>query len=456
MFSPSRARWPRGPTGMPPRRITAAPTAAAGNSVWRSVDTPPDQLPAGAFCQDPASGRIYVRLPSDAQEPCPIGRHQKRTPQQALGDYVGRDVQGPAEKYQGRLVTEAVAKALSDEGITEIDVVANVLKCLCGTPTLDRGCPILGVCRDADSHAASRRSRHAVQLRRLQRPRPLRHRRRRARSLCALKIANRQRHMTDAHQDSRNVAAPERTLPVRTAAPWQFSLRGLFLLMTAAAGTAAVASVWGLGSLILSTGFILATLNWRGGCAAVQTNRARPRLFYTAWLLFAASLFLPVTKGCGTDAFCGWQAALVCAGAEVDLLKDIASACRTSPQDSEPRIIEGAGDTVSNRARRTVEAVGSALWVTLLNLANLLMLGSPWLLWRLQRGRGQRLAALLAWSTVAVWLVPLDAPPPMYLSGYYVWCLSFTLVLTTLRITLRLLLTMLGLAAVYVVCTLVT
>jgi hypothetical protein len=115
------------------------------------VEGSPDQLPAGAFCQDPGSGRIYVRLPSDAREPCPIGRHVKRTPQQAIGDYVGREVQGPAEKYQGRLVTEALAKALSDEGITEIDVVANVLKCLCGTPTLDRGCPILGVCRDADS-----------------------------------------------------------------------------------------------------------------------------------------------------------------------------------------------------------------------------------------------------------------------------------------------------------------
>lgn len=92
-----------------------------------------------------------MRLPSDAAEACPIGKHLSLPPQQAIGYYVGRQVQGKAEKYLGRLVTDTVAKAMSDEGITQIDVVANVLKCLCGTPTLDRGCPILGLCRDADN-----------------------------------------------------------------------------------------------------------------------------------------------------------------------------------------------------------------------------------------------------------------------------------------------------------------
>jgi hypothetical protein len=114
------------------------------------VDSPPDQLALGTFTQDQASGRVYVRLPSDAAEACPIGKHLSLPPRQAIGYYVGRQVQGKAEKHLGKLVTDTLAKAMSDEGITQIDAVANVLKCLCGTPTLDRGCPILGLCRDAD------------------------------------------------------------------------------------------------------------------------------------------------------------------------------------------------------------------------------------------------------------------------------------------------------------------
>ena len=34
-----------------------------------------------------------------------------------------------------------------------MDVVANLLSCVCGSPTLEKGCPILGLCRDADSCA---------------------------------------------------------------------------------------------------------------------------------------------------------------------------------------------------------------------------------------------------------------------------------------------------------------
>ena len=36
------------------------------------VDLPPEAIPPGTFCQDPATGRIYVRMPSDAAEACPI------------------------------------------------------------------------------------------------------------------------------------------------------------------------------------------------------------------------------------------------------------------------------------------------------------------------------------------------------------------------------------------------
>ena len=113
---------------------------------------PPEQIPAGSFCQDVATGRVYVRLPADAQNPCPIGTHMKLSPQQAIGYYVGRDVHGPAEKYRGKLVTAALAKAMTQDGIQETDAVATS-SCVFGTPTLEKGCPILGIYHDADSQA---------------------------------------------------------------------------------------------------------------------------------------------------------------------------------------------------------------------------------------------------------------------------------------------------------------
>jgi hypothetical protein len=63
----------------------------------------------------------------------------------------GREVAGAAEKYRGKLIGESLAQAMGQEGLQELDVVANFLSCVCGSPTFERGCPILGLCRDADS-----------------------------------------------------------------------------------------------------------------------------------------------------------------------------------------------------------------------------------------------------------------------------------------------------------------
>ena len=46
-----------------------------------------------------------------------------------------------------------LAQTLSQEGIQELDAVANLLSCVCGSPTFERGCPIQGLCRDADGCA---------------------------------------------------------------------------------------------------------------------------------------------------------------------------------------------------------------------------------------------------------------------------------------------------------------
>jgi hypothetical protein len=114
------------------------------------LDLPPERIPPGSFCQEVATGKVYVRLPADAEDPCPIGTHRKLSPEQAIGRYVGREVQGPAEKYRGKLVTAGLAREMGREGIREIDTVANYFSALFGTPTLEKGCPILGLCRDAD------------------------------------------------------------------------------------------------------------------------------------------------------------------------------------------------------------------------------------------------------------------------------------------------------------------
>ena len=72
----------------------------------------------------------------------------------------------------------------------------------------------------------------------------------------------------------------------------------------------------------------------------------------------------------------------------------------------------------------------------LINLANLLILLSPLLLFRLQREKGRLMGNALAISAVAVWLIPWENPEG-YLIGYYVWAGSIMLLLQTWRIGWR-------------------
>ena len=115
------------------------------------LDLPPGQIPPGTFCQDAAIGKLYFRMPSDAAEPCPIGKHHNVPPQQAVGYYVGRNASGPKEKYFGKLVTAEIAAEMEKDGVKEVDAIANVLTALIGTPGLEMGAPISGLARDCDS-----------------------------------------------------------------------------------------------------------------------------------------------------------------------------------------------------------------------------------------------------------------------------------------------------------------
>jgi len=122
---------------------------------------PPEQMPAGSFCQDPTRPGVFVRMPADAAAPCPIGTHQALPPSEAIGYYVGRGNygKGPAEKYLGRVIDAELAARLEKQGVKELDVVANRLSCMGGSATLEAGGPILGLCKDADGRCRPGNSR---------------------------------------------------------------------------------------------------------------------------------------------------------------------------------------------------------------------------------------------------------------------------------------------------------
>ncbi|MBL7039439.1 MAG: right-handed parallel beta-helix repeat-containing protein [Pirellulaceae bacterium] len=114
------------------------------------VNLPPQRMPLGSFYQNPRGLGVYVRLPQDAQDPCPIGQRVQLPPEEAVEYFVSRTAAGAAEPYRGKLVTESMAAALREKGLDQVEVVANLLSCALGSPTLEMACPILGICRDAD------------------------------------------------------------------------------------------------------------------------------------------------------------------------------------------------------------------------------------------------------------------------------------------------------------------
>jgi len=114
------------------------------------VGLPPDRMPPGSFHQDPRGLGVYVRLPEDAQDACPIGRRVQLPPEEAVGYFISRTAAGAAEPHRGKLVTESMAASLRKKGMDQVEVVTNLLSCALGSPTLEMACPILAICRDAD------------------------------------------------------------------------------------------------------------------------------------------------------------------------------------------------------------------------------------------------------------------------------------------------------------------
>jgi hypothetical protein len=221
----------------------------------------------------------------------------------------------------------------------------------------------------------------------------------------------------------------EESAPAGDASHWQFSLREAFWFTTAAAGATALVRFRGPGSLVISLALYFAWLNARGRLAIFQTCRARPRVFYAAWLLLGASLFLPAMKGCNTSVHRGWETASMAAKWEVSVASEVILKCNLPPSDD------------------WLEALGFWVRITLINLANLLALLSPLLLWRLQREKGRQFGAMLAVSAVAAWTIPMGDG---LLIGCYVWCAGFLVLTLSFPMSWRLFAAMTALAAVIV------
>jgi len=200
---------------------------------------------------------------------------------------------------------------------------------------------------------------------------------------------------------------------------WQFGLAHLFGFMTWASVASALMAVCGPGTLTVSSGLLMAWLNYTGAFASLQRGRRQAALLWAAWGLFLVSLALPsMPPVFGTSSIYGYEAAYFVLGA--------------------PLNVWNRGSVVDL----------SIPWFLLMDAANLLMLVTPLLIWRITRGCGQWLGASLCVALVSTWIVTWDGA---MLFGYFVWVASMLLVLVALPVRLKTLVAMVVTAAALVV-----
>jgi hypothetical protein len=197
----------------------------------------------------------------------------------------------------------------------------------------------------------------------------------------------------------------------------QLSLRGLFLSTAYFAVSSALAAKFGLGIFVLMNGVFLTWLSFRGYLWWMQTNRARPKAYGLAWLLFGVSFGLPAftEQGCGSvppRTRYGWEAALMAAGSTKNAVEEAAVLHRDPSQRTAQHIRE-----------LSIWFILSLLW----NLPNFLMLASPVLLYRQQRGKGGVLSALFGCAAVSSWTWGATMGPEL-LIGYYAWSIGITVI----------------------------
>jgi hypothetical protein len=216
-----------------------------------------------------------------------------------------------------------------------------------------------------------------------------------------LPAGNGKRRLINWGSVSPDTAIDEAPLPRKATAPprWQFGLAHLFGLTTLSAIAAALVAAFGLGSLPISIGVSLAGVNYAGLLRPLQSGRPQAALLWLAWATFLISLALPSLHVFGPVA--GWEAGWAVLAMPVEAVRK--------------------GDLLHVQL----------LWFLMLDLANLLAVLLPLLVWRLRRSGGRWYAAVLCVVTISPWSVGWDTP---MLPGYYVWCLSFLLALAALPI----------------------
>jgi hypothetical protein len=183
-----------------------------------------------------------------------------------------------------------------------------------------------------------------------------------------------------------------------TAQRWQFKLWHIFALMTYAAIATALVRLRGPGTLVASSGVLIAALSWLGAFEPLQSGRAQQVVLGLAWLAFVLSLALPSIQVFGPvlGAHAAWASLLA------------------------PLNVFQAPDPH-----------GEALVFYLpTNMANLTMSALPLVMWRVAHGKGQVLCAVLAVTMVWPWCLGWNS---RMLIGYYVWCASFMAVLLAIR-----------------------
>ncbi|HVC96910.1 MAG TPA: hypothetical protein VND64_24740 [Pirellulales bacterium] len=215
------------------------------------------------------------------------------------------------------------------------------------------------------------------------------------------------------------------------ARPWQFSLRAMMAFTAAVAGVVWLATIKGAGVLVVVAGLTVSMLNWRGALAGWQRPERCGRPIKLGWLLLAISLVLPSVQGCNEQVL-GWEVAWVCASTEIEVIRN--------------GITNGFDTDDSKGALKDMLEV---VFMTLINLTNLLLFALPWFLVLLRRGRGQCYAAILSCGATAAWTAPVPDAGGL-LVGYYVWCLGQLMVLSAARLGPRTLAAMMLVAFVRV------
>ena len=218
--------------------------------------------------------------------------------------------------------------------------------------------------------------------------------------------------VTTAAETSQPVAAATKAEVVRR----QLSLRGLFLCTTYFGISSALAARFGLGIFVLMNGIFLTWLSFRGYLWWMQTSKARPWTYRTAWLLFAVSFGLPafVSKGCGNatpETTYGWQAALLTVHFSAEVIQESAAELK------EPSKID---------ATKVKNLVMGLFGVVVWNLPNLAMLASPFVLYRQQRGKGAVLSFFFGCAAMCSWMWGIDDSGADLRIGYYVWSIGIT------------------------------